>query len=474
MDENTTHTNNEFEFVIENPIFPSEVDLVYPGEEIENAEFSLELDYLDDEKQEDQLWQARTGLSEETLCGAIETVIFMSDRPVPLNKIRSLIDPDLPLRVIHESLARLQGEYECAHHGLRLLEVAEGYQFRTKATFSKYVQDLFKVNSLVLSPTALEVLAIVAYKQPVSRVEIDKIRGVDSSHIVRGLMDRRLVKVSGRSEEMGRPVLYGTTPEFLEVFNLADLSQLPPEHELESLAVDDVGKITDIKNLVNSGDKEQFNFDEIGELDQLSQNIKSICADTPFTKSLKVEDKKRTSETGGEVKTAFELLEEHIVNKQVTDQNNESIDSELVSMALDPKVIQDLEAGPFNLPEEEEEEFEMIDLDTGLPFVEEEKEETTELLAGDLLSSGGDLEQEKEALANALDDAFAKLTGENLPNQELMNSDLSFEEQEVEEKSVDLEQLQEDMVEKAQEFDLDLSFLNDETENSEETPPPAE
>ena len=220
---------DDFEEWDRNPAFPSEADLLYPGQSL----LELKQEFLDDEKQEDQLWQARTGLNFDTLCGAIETLIFMSDKPVSIVKIKSLIDEDMPLRVIHESLTRLQEGYESKHHGLRLVEVAEGFQFRTKATFSKYVQDLYKVNSLVLSPTALEVLAIIAYKQPVAKVEIDKIRGVDSGHIVRGLIDKRLVKVAGRSEEMGRSVLYGTTPEFLEVFNLANIGDLPPEYELE-------------------------------------------------------------------------------------------------------------------------------------------------------------------------------------------------------------------------------------------------
>lgn len=137
----------------------------------------------------------RTGLNHDTLCGTIETIIFMCDRPISIQKIKAQIDVELPLRVVHESIARLQAEYEAKHHGLRLAEVAEGFQFRTKATYAKFVQNLFKFNALVLTPTALEVLAIIAYKQPVSRVEIDKIRGVDSSHIIRALMDKRLVKM---------------------------------------------------------------------------------------------------------------------------------------------------------------------------------------------------------------------------------------------------------------------------------------
>ena len=107
--------------------------------DFKKEEFNLDLDFFNEKDQEDKLWQARTGLNTDTLCGAIETIIFMSDRPVNLLKIKTQIDNDLPLRVVHESIARLQEEYEAKHHGIRLMEIAEGYQFRTKATHSKII-----------------------------------------------------------------------------------------------------------------------------------------------------------------------------------------------------------------------------------------------------------------------------------------------------------------------------------------------
>ena len=162
---------------------------------------------------DDDLWKARTGLDEDSLCGAIETIIYMSEKPISLQKIKNLIDEDLPLRLIHKSINKLQEDYELPNKGIRIIEVADGYQFRTKPIFSKYIQNLYKVNSLMLTPTALEVLAIIAYKLPVSRTEVEKIRGVDSSHIVRGLMDKRLVRVSGHSTVLGKPITYSTTQE---------------------------------------------------------------------------------------------------------------------------------------------------------------------------------------------------------------------------------------------------------------------
>lgn len=482
-------------------LYPEESDLEYPDEVLK-----LELDYMDNSLQEDKLWKARTGLNEETICGAIETIVFMSDKPVPLLKIKTLIDEDMPLRVLHEAVARLQKEYEVAHHGIRLQEVAQGYQFRTKATYSKYVQDLLKVNELVLSPTALEVLAIIAYKQPVSKVEVEKIRGVDSSHIVRGLMDKRLVKVAGRSEEVGKPVLYGTTTEFLEVFNLANTDQLPPEHELEEIATQGVGKIEDIRTLVNADLQDRFGKDEMGELEDLSMSIKQIDAETPFTKSLKVEEKKRTKGAEAqEIKTAFDLLEEHLDKTLVAKANMDSFESEVFTAINSPSIISDLTEGPFNIPEdmEEEEEFEMIDLDTGevikdedmddmimidieledeegdielelfsdnssdeeseltpeqliaAQFAEEEVEEKTQEKEDDVevINILGDGEDEAKNLAAALDDAFAKLLGDG----ESLLEDSPLDASGIE---GDLEEQTDRIVEEAKDLDLDLSFMN--------------
>lgn len=316
-------------------------------------EFSLDLDFFNQKEQEDKLWQAKTGLNSDTLCGAIETIIFMTDKPINLLKIKNQIDPDVPLRVVHESIARLQEEYEAKHHGIRLMEVAQGYQFRTKATYSNLVQKIFKVQSLQLSPTAVEVLAIIAYKQPISKNEVESIRGVDSSHVIRALMDRRLVRITGRSNEMGRPSVFGTTAEFLEVFNLNEVTDLPSEIELDEIAnANEIGEIADIKHIVSTTDKEKFVFDEIDELDELSTSIREIAAETTFTKSLIDSEKKRRTEEGVEKKSAFDILEEHVNIAQVAGQNQISALSETPLPIIDAKsVAASMLSELLNLPE---------------------------------------------------------------------------------------------------------------------------
>ena len=339
---------------------------------------------------------------------------------------------------------------------------------------------------MVLSPTALEVLAILAYKQPVSKVEVDKIRGVDSGHIVRALMDKRLVRVVGRSDELGRPVLYGTTHEFLEVFNLPDLAALPPEHELDEMSrISTVGKIADIKTLVHDGDKARFKYDEIEELDLLSESIKNISSETEFTASLKVEEKKRISSEGAEIKSAFDLLEEFVNKRLISEQNKLSFESLLTTNIIEPRVIDDLEAGPFNTPmtdDEEDAAFEMIDLDTGLPISFDEGfeiEEDDGLGFDDSLIADGEYdfivdlefdteESEEVALSKALDAAFSNLTGETLESR-LSDEEFAFGGV-LEEKNQELDELTEETIEKGHDLDLDLSFLKDELQDKKFNP----
>ncbi|MFA5582861.1 MAG: SMC-Scp complex subunit ScpB [Bacteriovoracaceae bacterium] len=428
-------------------------------------DFQLDVSFFDEKEQEDMLWQARTGLNPDTLCGAIETIIFMSDKPISIQKIKAQIDPELPLRVIHESLSRLQAGYEEKHHGIRLVEVAEGYQFRTKATYSKFVQNLFKVNSLVLTPTALEVLAIIAYKQPVSKTEVEKIRGVDSSHIIRALMDKRLVKITGRSEELGRPSLFGTTEEFMEVFNLPNLEALPPEYELEEMATKNtLGQITDIKSVIFKPDAKKFSFDEFEELDALSESIKSIAAETDFTIILKSEEKKKMGalnegEEPVKRKSAFDILEDFVNRDESTKQNIKASESETLMNAVDPQVVDiTIDGVVYNAPEIDE-EFEALRAAQIEEIIEEEKtEEEVEVN----LFEGSDLSDEAMELEKALDFAFEQLTGEKIlpedelefdPSIELNNLDFSIDE----------------AITQGRDLDLDLSFLGEVVnENSKE------
>lgn len=442
MDMESTDINYEWDLSVEDAA-AAEMAEVETTETETPPEFTLDVAYFDEKEQEDVFWQARTGLNVDTLSGAIETIIFMSDRPISIQKIKAQIDNELPLRVIHEALAKLQAGYEEKHHGIRLVEVAEGYQFRTKATYSKFVQNLFKINSLVLTPTALEVLAIIAYKQPVSKNDVEKIRGVDSSHIIRALMDKRLVQITGRSEELGRPSLFGTTSEFLEVFNLADISALPPEYELEEMATKNtIGTIADIKSVVFRGENlMKFSVDEFEELEKLSADIVNIPAETNFTALLKSEDKKKADGDSAIRKSAFDILEDFVNKEETLRQNVLATASNTLMNVVDAKAVDiSLEGVIFNAPEIDE-EFEALRAQENAELDAEEERMKEQALAF-----------EAEALESALDKVFNEMMAGN----KIEEGEMEF--------AVDTETLDESIGEAitlAKDLDLDLTFLND-------------
>ena len=165
----------------------------------------------------------------------LEALLFMSDKPVSVPKLRELLGPEMPLSIFQEAMTSLRDRYKKTHHGIEIAEVGGGFQLRTKIGRAPLARKLAKVMTQRLSTGAMESLAIIAYRQPALKDDIDKVRGVDSSHFIRGLLDKKLIKISGRSELPGRPMLYSTTQEFLELFGLKDLTSMPSLRELEQM-----------------------------------------------------------------------------------------------------------------------------------------------------------------------------------------------------------------------------------------------
>lgn len=201
------------------------------AEEAEDENDPELLRALPREPEEDE--HGNLDLSEMESC--IEALLFMSEKPMSATKLREFLGPEMSLHYFQEALTNLKTRYQRFQHGFELVEIANGYQFRTKAVRAPLAKRLAKIQTQRLSTGAMESLAIIAYKQPVLKDDIDKIRGVDSSHFIRGLLDKKLIKIAGRSELPGRPMLYTTSPEFLEVFSLKSLDALPPLKELESM-----------------------------------------------------------------------------------------------------------------------------------------------------------------------------------------------------------------------------------------------
>lgn len=166
----------------------------------------------------------------------LEALLFVSADPLSLNRLCEVLDGIDRTRIV-ECLNELRDEYRRADHGLTLVEVAGGYQLATVPEAAPWLRKLSVTKAPPrLSKPALETLAIVAYKQPLTRPEIEAIRGVDVAGVVKTLMDRRLVKIVGRKDVPGRPMMFGTTKEFLQAFGLKDLSDLPTLRDFAEIA----------------------------------------------------------------------------------------------------------------------------------------------------------------------------------------------------------------------------------------------
>lgn len=166
------------------------------------------------------------------LAKLLEAALFAASRPLTLDELATL-DPGAGDAAWREALAELGRVYGDGDHGVELAEIAHGWQFLTRREYAEAIERAqFALRTRRLSPAALEALAIVAYRQPVGRLEVEEIRGVDSGAVLDKLVERGLAEVVTRGEGLGRPLLYGTTPQFLEILGLRDLDELPRLEEL--------------------------------------------------------------------------------------------------------------------------------------------------------------------------------------------------------------------------------------------------
>ncbi len=236
---------------------------------------------------------------------AIEALVFASDEPLSAQELRSLIldepvlrtavidptdqEPDLlnpppepeaepekrskksllDLDVIRQAVELLNGEYDKTGRAFRIIEIAGGFQFATMPTLSIFVARLYKERSRRrLSSAALESLAIIAYKQPVSKADIENIRGVNCDEVLKSLLEKNLVTITGRAESVGRPLLYGTTDDFLRQFGLSSMRDLPKPREIEELLKEEAVKATTLEEAANEfvdpdASQEDITIDEI-------------------------------------------------------------------------------------------------------------------------------------------------------------------------------------------------------------------
>jgi segregation and condensation protein B len=172
-----------------------------------------------------------------SLSAIIESLVFSADAPVSLDQLCDLLH-EYERPEIKTALLELVAFHENRNGGFHLVNVAGGWQFRTHSSLQQYVVRHVKTKSVKFSQSALETLAIVAYRQPVTRSEIEYLRGVDCGGVLRTLLEKKLIRILGKKDIPGRPLIYGTSKEFLETFGLKDLKSLPTLKEIQAL--DDV------------------------------------------------------------------------------------------------------------------------------------------------------------------------------------------------------------------------------------------
>lgn len=239
-------------------------------------------------------------------CYALEALFFVCDRPLSVKQIVEVFaEEDYGEEYILTLLEELKDKLE-RDSGLELVERAQGYQVVTKEHYAHYIAKLVPASKVQLSPSALEVLTITAYRAPITKSEIDSIRGVDSSHLIRRLLDVKMITVCGQGEGLGRPALYATTKDFLDFFGLTSLEDLPQEQALkDAIAAQEIGGDFSLSDLMKRGSfSGVFDEDSQEELNELTAKIRGAMTETDFTKALKQKDQDPQKEV-----SAFDVVE---------------------------------------------------------------------------------------------------------------------------------------------------------------------
>jgi segregation and condensation protein B len=175
-------------------------------------------------------------MSENNAKSVIEALLFSSERPVALEQIKKVLD-GYDTSAIRTLLEELSKEYDAAKRGMRIIEIAGGFQMITAADFAPFLKKFYKERKVErLSRQALETLAIIAYKQPLTKGEIELLRNVNVDGVMASLLEKNLIRISGRKKAPGRPYLFGTTRQFLEHFGLKSLEELPKMEDFSKIA----------------------------------------------------------------------------------------------------------------------------------------------------------------------------------------------------------------------------------------------
>lgn len=246
----------------------------------------------------------------------LESILLASDKPLGTSFFKEIFKgTNIKTPQIREALEALSLDYMGAERGLALVEVGGGYQLRTKPENSVFVRRMMKGRPFKLSGPALEVLAIIAYKQPIVKAEVDEIRGVESGHLMRALMDRGLIRFDGKSELPGKPMLYATTRKFLEIFGLKDLRELPSLNEIDQLIPEGIGddeseKEEKLGDMHAMGLEYKADTGREEEWEKISADIAAVNTSTDFFEQEKARERaKRDADRADDIRERMVLGE---------------------------------------------------------------------------------------------------------------------------------------------------------------------
>ncbi|MCH2534997.1 MAG: SMC-Scp complex subunit ScpB [Bdellovibrionales bacterium] len=280
-----------------------------PSEELNDTELaSFESADIEDEE----------FVEDDRVMSIVESILFATDKPQTVNTIKQAFQgTNVKIKHIKRALENLMIDYASAQRGFTLEEVSGGYQLRTKVDNMEFLKRMLKPKAFRLSGPALEVLSIVAYKQPCIKMNIDEIRGVESGHLLRALMEKGLVNFAGKSELPGKPMLYQTTRKFLEVFGLRNINELPSLSEIDELIPEGIGDEEEEKPQLNeitdelSNDAGQSYSEHEEELEKITDKLSQISTSSDFFEQEKARQKqKRDAERAQDIEDKLALDEE--------------------------------------------------------------------------------------------------------------------------------------------------------------------
>jgi len=203
----------------------------------------------------------------DDLKNIIESLLFVADEPLSIEQLKQVLSLS-DTKMIRQALNELIADYEGRQGAFTLHEVAGGYQFRSHPDYVPWIKRLLQPKPSRLSKAALETLAIIAYKQPMIRSDIEHLRGVDCGGVLRMLLERKLIRVLGRKEIPGRPLIYATTKQFLQVFDLKNLRDLPSPKEIEALGIETMDAVDPEDEAADATESEDDTIVEIDSEDK--------------------------------------------------------------------------------------------------------------------------------------------------------------------------------------------------------------